>query len=35
MNHSEMIAKVSKKSGVNAEDYQKVLDAFEDVLGNE
>lgn len=35
MNNSEMIAKVSEKSGVNTEDCQKVLDAFEEVLANE
>ncbi|WP_144463027.1 HU family DNA-binding protein [Siminovitchia fortis] len=35
MNNSEVIMKVSEKSGVNADDCQKVLEAFEDVLSDE
>lgn len=35
MNNTEMVAKVSEKSGVNMNDCQKVLDAFEEVLSDE
>ncbi|GIN20158.1 MAG TPA: hypothetical protein DEO65_05010 [Bacillus bacterium] len=35
MNHADMIAKVSEKSGVNSADCQKVLKSFEDVLSDE
>lgn len=35
MNNAEVIAKVSEKSGIAAEDCGKVLKAFEEVLSHE
>lgn len=35
MNNNEVVAKVSERSGVNFNDCQKVLSAFEDVLSDE
>lgn len=35
MNNAEVVAKVAEKSGVNADDCKKVLDAFEEVLSDE
>lgn len=35
MNHTEVVAKVSEKSGINMDDCNKVLKAFEEVLGDE
>ncbi|QQK74854.1 HU family DNA-binding protein [Salicibibacter cibarius] len=35
MNNTEVVTKVAEESGVNVEDCQKVLDAFEDVLSTE
>lgn len=35
MNHREVIARVSEVSGVNYNDCQKVLDAFEEVLSDQ
>lgn len=35
MNKAEVLSSVSRKSGVNLDDCQKVLDAFEEVLSDE